>query len=477
MANIVHTPSDSSDSSHDSTKLGFVILISCVAAIGGFLFGYDTACINGTIDALKGAFHANDREIGFNVASLLIGCTIGSFLAGRIADAFGRRPALFFSAILFAIGAWGAGAATNNTFFVVARLIGGFAVGAASVIAPAYISEVAPSAYRGRLASLQQLAIVSGIFVALLANYIIAQKAGGSASGMLAGHQAWQWMFWAQIIPVAGFFLGLFIIPESPRYLVASGKKEQAEAILAKISHPKDAAAKVAEIQATLRKDHRPSLSDLFMSTGGVHPVVWVGIIIAALQQFVGINVVFYYSTVLWQAAGFTEAQALQQTVISGTVNVVSTIIAIALVDKWGRKPLLVTGSIGMTVTLAMMAYIFGTGHFGADGKTLVLSPSMGTAAFYVLNAYIVAFGMSWGPVMWVMLGEMFPNQMRGAALAVSGLSQWGSNFIITLTFPMLLGSVGLRGAYGLYALFALISIFIVVGIVKETKGRSLEQM
>lgn len=488
MAMNIAPTQDSSSSSTDSANLSFIILVSCVAAIGGFLFGYDTACINGAVDALKTAFGASDVTSGFNVASLLLGCAVGAFLAGRIADKFGRRAALFLSAVLFAIGAWGAGAATTSSMFIIARVIAGFAVGAASVIAPAYISEIAPAAYRGRLASLQQLAIVSGIFVALLVDYEIAKVAGHAAgtdsdpSAIWHGYAAWKWMFWAQLIPIALFFLGLIFIPESPRYLVSAGKTDQARVILAKTSHPHNAAEKVAEIQTTLKTDHKPSLKDLFDSASGkVHPVVWIGIMIAALQQFVGINVVFYYSTVLWEAAGFTKAQALEQTVISGTVNVVSTLVAIALVDKWGRKPLLVLGSVGMTITLGLMAYIFGTGHLQHDavsGKDiLVLSHTMGTSAFYVLNAYIVAFGISWGPVMWVMLGEMFPNQMRGAALAVSGLTQWLSNFLITMTFPIMLTSIGLRGAYGIYAAFALISIFIVLAIVKETKGRTLEQM
>lgn len=465
------------DSSSSPANMGFVILISCIAAIGGLLFGYDSACINGTVDALKLAFHASDVGSGFNVASMLLGCAVGAFLAGGIADKFGRRTALFASAVLFAVGAWGAGASTSSTMFVISRLIGGFAVGAASVIAPAYISEVAPAAYRGRLSSLQQLGIVTGIFLALLVNYLIAQAAGGNASGQFwMGYEAWTWMFWAQFVPISLFFFGLFLIPESPRYLVAAGRTTEAEAVLAKVSHPKDAPAKVAEIQATLKADHRPSMKDLFDSkTGSVHPIVWVGLIIAALQQFVGINVIFYYGATLWHAAGFSEKDSLMINVIGGTINVVSTLVAIALVDKWGRKPLLITGSIGMTVTLGMMAYIFGTAHMGADGN-LDLG-GMGKVALVSANAYIFAFGISWGPIVWVLLGEMFPNQMRGAALAVAGLSQWGSNFLITITFPILLAKIGLVGAYGLYAAFALISIFIVKAIVPETKGRTLEQM
>ncbi|HWB59404.1 MAG TPA: sugar porter family MFS transporter, partial [Chthoniobacteraceae bacterium] len=452
--------------------------VSSVAAIGGFLFGYDSACINGTVDALKLAFHANNVGSGFNVASMLLGCAVGAFFAGGIADKFGRRAALFASAVLFAIGAYGAGASTSSMMFVVFRLIGGVAVGAASVIAPAYISEVAPAAYRGRLSSLQQLGIVTGIFFALLINYFIAKAAvGHTASGEFwMGYQAWKWMFWVQLVPIALFFLGLFTIPESPRYLVAAGKADLAQAVLAKTSHPKDADAKVAEIKATLAADHRPSLKDLFdRSSGKVHPVVWVGLIIAALQQFVGINVIFYYGEVLWKAAGSSEADALIHNVILGTINVGSTLVAIALVDKWGRKPLLIMGSVGMVITLGLMAYIFGTAKHGADGN-LDLG-NLGMPALVAACAYVFAFGVSWGPIVWVLLGEMFPNQMRGAALAVSGLSQWLANFAITMTFPILLDKFGLGGAYGLYAAFALISIFIVMAIVKETKGRTLEQM
>ncbi len=477
MANIVHSPQDSSSSSDESVNMGFVILISSVAAIGGLLFGYDSGCINGTVHALQKSFGASDVGSGFNVASMLLGCAVGAFLAGGIADKFGRRAALFASAVLFAVGAWGAGASTSSGMFVAFRLIGGFAVGAASVIAPAYISEVAPSAYRGRLSSLQQLGIVTGLFLSFLANYLIAKSAGSASAEFWMGYQAWKWMFWAQLAPIALFFFGLIFIPESPRYLVAAGKAAEAEAVLARVSHPKDAAKKVADIQATLKADHRPSMKDLFNSTTGkVHPIVWVGIIIAALQQFVGINVVFYYGEVLWHAAGFSEADSLKINVIGGVINVVSTLIAIALVDKWGRKPLLITGSIGMAITLGLLAFIFGTAQVGADGN-LILSSTKGTIALFAANSYIVAFGISWGPVVWVLLGEMFPNQMRGAALAVGGLSQWGANFLITMTFPILLRSIGLGGAYGLYAAFAFISIFIVKAIVTETKGRTLEQM
>ncbi len=461
----------------DQVSLGPVVLISSVAALGGFLFGFDSGCINGTVSALQGAFGASNVGSGFNVASMLIGCAIGAFLAGRIADRFGRRAALFGAAILFAISAFGSGISTGSSEFVIYRLIGGFAVGAASIISPAYISEVAPAKYRGRLSSLQQLAIVLGLFIAFFSNYLIANASGGASAEFWLGFTAWKWMFWVELIPTTLFFIGLIFIPESPRYLVASGQTDAAEKVLAKFSHPNNAAEKVQEINDTLNHDHRPSMKDLVnATTNKIHPVVWAGIAIAALQQFVGINVVFYYGEVLWRAAGFSEGDALLINVIGGIINVVSTVVAISLVDKWGRKPLLLTGSLMMGVFLAVLAVVFGTAGVAEDGN-LVLSDSAGLVALFSANLYIVGFGLSWGPVMWVLLGEMFPNQIRGAALSIAGLTQWASNFLVTMTFPILLGTVGLGGAYGLYAGFAFLSFFIVRAIIKETKGMTLEDM
>ena len=462
---------------HTPAHLLRVSLLSAVAALGGFLFGYDSGVINGTVGALQKAFNADNVGSGFNVASMLLGCAAGAFLAGRIADRFGRRAALFAAAIFFGISSWGSGIATGSFEFVVYRLIGGFAVGGASVICPAYISEIAPAAYRGRLATLQQMAIVLGLFFAFLMNYLIALGAGGASEPFWFGFQAWQWMFWMELAPVALFFVGLFFIPESPRYLVAVGRTGQAEAVLAGLSDPIEAAAKVEEIRATIDTNHRPTLKDLFDQTSKrLHPIVWVGIAIAALQQLVGINVVFYYGEVLWRAAGFSEANALLINVIGGIINVSATVAAILLIDKAGRKPLLLIGSLGMAIFLGVLAVVFGTAEVGPDGN-LVLGAAAGRIALVSANLYIVCFGISWGPVMWVLLGEMFPNRIRGAALSLAGLSQWGTNFLVTMTFPILLGTIGLGGAYSLYAIFAAISGFCAWKFVRETKGRSLEQM
>jgi len=460
-----------------SSHLLRITLLSSVAALGGFLFGYDSGVINGTVGALRQAFNTDAVGSGFNVASMLLGCAAGAFLAGRIADRFGRRAALFMSAILFGVSAWGSGIATGSLEFVIYRLIGGFAVGAASVICPAYISEIAPAHYRGRLATMQQMAIVLGLFFAFLSNYLLAGAAGGASEVLYFGFRAWQWMFWMELIPVALFFVGLIFIPESPRYLVAAGRPAQAEAVLAGLSHPADAAAKVAEIRGTLEENHRPSLRDLVdHRTKRLHPIVWVGIAIAALQQLVGINVVFYYGEVLWRAAGFSEAHALLINVLGGIINVSATVAAILLVDKVGRKPLLIAGSVGMAFFLGILAVVFGTAAVGADGS-LVLGDTTGRVALVSANLYIVCFGISWGPVMWVLLGEMFPNKIRGAALSLAGLSQWGTNFLVTMTFPILLAGIGLGGAYSLYAIFAAVSAYCAWKFVRETKGRSLEQM
>ena len=465
------TPRDNATRNHS-----YILAISAVAALGGFLFGFDSGVINGTVNALNEAFHSSTLGSGFNVASLLLGCAVGAFLAGTLADKFGRRSVLIVTSIFFIWGSWGAGVAHGSLEFILYRMMGGLAVGAASIVCPAYISEIAPSAIRGRLSSLQQLAIVLGLFCAFLSNYLFAGAAGTAGNSFWWGFQAWQWMFWAETIPSAAFFLGLLFIPESPRYLVAANKADTARTVLARLGHP-DPSKKVREIQETLRTGHKPRMRDLYDPVlKEIRPILWVGIGLATFQQLVGINVVFYYGEVLWRAAGFSESNALLQNVISGAVNVGSTFVAIALVDKWGRKPLLIFGSLGMTVTLGVLAWIFASFPLDDHGK-LALTSATGLSALIAANAYIFCFGVSWGPVMWVMLGEMFQNQFRGAALSVSGFIQWISNFAITMTFPILLGSFGLGGAYGLYTIFAAVSIPFVVKLVRETKGKPLEDM
>ena len=461
----------------DTGSFAYVVLISCVATIGGFLFGFDSGVINGTVDGLKIAFDSDSIGTGFNVASMLLGCAAGAALAGRLSDLFGRRTMMLMAAIFFIISAWGSGIAHSSWEFIIYRVIGGFAVGGASVMSPAYISEVAPVNTRGRLSSVQQVAIISGLFFAFLSNFIIAEFAGSATDVWWFNIEAWRWMFWVELIPATVFLLALLAIPESPRFLVAQGKVRKAEAILTRFSGAQQGAEKTREIQRSLASDHKPQLSDILQSGTFLRPIVWVGIGLATFQQLVGINVVFYYGSVLWQAVGFSESDALLINVISGGVSIFAVLVALSLVDTVGRKPLLWIGSAGMAITLGIVAVAFSQGNL-QDGQ-LILSPSVGLTALLAANAYVFFFNMSWGPIMWVALGEMFPNQIRGSGLAVSGFFQWLSNFAITMSFPIMLSTpwIGLTGAYGFYAACSIVSIFFVFAFVRETKGIELEDM
>ena len=456
-------------------RSGYVIALSSVAAIGGFLFGFDSGVVNGTVDALGHAFGTRAATTGFAVASVLVGCAVGAFAAGTVADRHGRRPTMLLNAVLFLASAIATGWATSASMFILSRIAGGLAIGAASVLAPMYISEVAPSHVRGRLASLQQLAIVLGLFGAFLSNDILVRVAGGAGATFWLGAPAWRWMFWMEAVPSVAFLVGALLIPESPRFLVAHGRRDEAHRVFARIGG--DAEGLVRQVEQSLRGEHRPRLSDLIVrGTQRLAPVVWVGMGLAAFQQFVGINIIFYYGEVLWKSAGATEQWALRINLLTGLVNILATIPAIALIDRVGRKPLLVAGSAGMAVTLGVMAVVFATAGVGASGRPL-LGHAAAVTGLAAANLYIVAFGVSWGPVMWVLLGEMFPNRMRGAALSVSGATNWVANFAVTVTFLPLLNAVGLGGAYALYALAALVSLPFVWVLVRETRGKTLEQM
>ncbi|BFM10475.1 sugar porter family MFS transporter [Simiduia litorea] len=460
-----------------SGNTGFIILISCIATIGGFLFGFDSGVINGTVDGLQAAFNSDSVGTGFNVASMLLGCAVGAFFAGRLADIYGRRTLLIVSSLFFIISAWGSGIAASSLEFVIYRIIGGIAVGAASVMAPAYISEVSEARYRGRMTTVQQIAIISGLFCAFVSNYLLAKSAGSAAVNLWLGFEAWRWMFWIELAPALLFFLTLLLIPESPRFLVSRGRKAQALAVLTRLYGSEQAQQKIANIEASLATDHQPRFSDLLDKlTGKVRPIVWVGIGLATFQQLVGINVVFYYGAVLWQSVGFSESDALLINIISGAVSIGACLLTILIIDRIGRKPLLWIGSLGMAMTLAILTLCFVTGDLDSQGQ-LQLNDQQGLVALIAANTYVFFFNASWGPVMWVMLGEMFPNQIRGSGLAVAGLFQWGSNFAITMTFPFFLTSIGLAGAYGFYAVCALISVFFVLKFVRETRGIELEDM
>ncbi|HEX3950172.1 MAG TPA: sugar porter family MFS transporter [Steroidobacteraceae bacterium] len=459
-----------------TTNMPLIAAIVGVATIGGFMFGYDSGVINGTQEGLKSTFGLSEGWLGVTVSALLPGCAVGAFAAGRAADRFGRRRVMLAAATLFILSALASGAAASAVMMVIARFAAGVGVGAASVLSPAYISEVTPASMRGRLSSVQQVMIIAGLTGAFLGNYFLAHVAGRSTEILWLGYAAWRWMFWMQVIPASIFLLTLLFIPESPRYLVARARHEEAVGVLTRLFGAAAAATKSQEIRGSLAADHTPRLADLIdRSTGRWRRIVWVGIGLATFQQLVGINVVFYYGAVLWQAVGFSEADSLKINILSGTLSIAACLLAIFLIDRIGRKPLLMIGSIGMAITLGTLTIAFATGNFG--GGTLHLAPQVGRLALISANLYVVFFNFSWGPVMWVMLGEMFPNQIRGSGLAVSGAAQWSANFLISVSFPALAKYIGLPITYGFYTACAFISIIFVVKMVHETRGRELEDM
>ena len=459
-------------------NMAFIAAIVAVATIGGFMFGYDSGVINGTQEGLEKTFSLSKLGTGFNVGAILLGCAVGAFAAGRLADLIGRRTVMMIAAVLFVLSALGAGSASSSMLFILARLLGGMGVGAASVLSPVYISEVTPANVRGRLSSVQQIMIITGLTGAFLANYLLAHTAGSSTSPFWLGLPAWRWMFWMQVIPAGIFLLTLLLIPESPRYLVAKGREGPALIVLTRLFGADEAKLKVAEIRDSLAADHhRPRLQDLIdKTTGKLRPIVWTGIGLAVFQQLVGINVVFYYGATLWQSVGFSENDALKINILSGSLSILACMVTILVIDRIGRKPLLLIGSAGMALTLAVMALAFSTASVGAGGA-VHLSDQAGLAALISANAYVVFFNASWGPVMWVMLGEMFPNQIRGSALALAGFAQWISNFAISVSFPTMAGSLGLPLTYGFYAASAAVSFFFVRAMVRETRGQELEDM
>lgn len=453
-----------------------VVGISVGAALGGFLFGFDSSVVNGAVDAVQGQFELGNALTGFAVASALLGCAAGAWFAGGVANKYGRIRVMVIAAILFFLSALGSGFATGVTDLILWRVLGGLAVGAASVIAPAYIAEVAPAKFRGRLGTLQQLAIVLGIFAALLTGQMFANAAGDAANELWFGLEAWRLMFMAEAIPavIYGFFA--LRLPESPRYLVGKGRKDEAAEVLENFTGESDVTARIEEIEKTLGKDEQRSFKDIRGKTLGLKSVVWTGILLSVFQQFVGINVIFYYSTSLWTSVGI-EDPFLTSTITSVT-NIVVTIIAITLVDRIGRRLLLLIGSTGMFLSLGTMAIAFSNATTevvdGADVATFI--GNWDTVAIVGANAFVVFFGATWGPVVWVLLGEMFPNRVRATALAVAAAAQWVANFAITMTFPIF-ANIGLTFAYGFYASMALLSLVFVYFRVPETRGMELEDM
>ncbi len=463
----------------EAKKRLYVISLTLVATLGGLLFGYDTAVISGTVSALENFFitplglqeTAANSRLGFVVSSALIGCIIGGFSGGLVSLHLGRKKGLILAAVLFLISAIGSAIPEmgfrpvgegDHTFlihFVIYRIIGGIGVGLASMLSPMYIAEISPPEIRGKLVSWNQFAIIFGMLVVYFVNYIIALQGTDEWINAIG----WRWMFASEIVPALMFLVMLFFVPETPRYLVIKNRPNKALWVLQKINGAEKAQVILAEIRDTV-----VSRSGKLFSYGFV--VIIIGILLSVFQQFVGINVVLYYAPEIFRNMGSGTNYALLQTIIVGAINLTFTVVAIMTVDKLGRKPLQIIGALGMAVFMFALGFTF---YF----KTL------GLAALIFMLGYVACFAVSWGPVTWVLLSEIFPNRIRGKAMAVAVAAQWISNYLISSTFPILDKSSWLiekfnHGfAYWIYGVMGILAAWFMWKMVPETKGKSLEEM
>jgi SP family sugar:H+ symporter-like MFS transporter len=447
--------------------------LSVAAAVGGFLFGFDSSVINGAVASIETDYTKEAFLTGFVVAVALLGCALGAIIAGALSDRWGRLRVMFLGSLMFLISSVGSALTFSVPDLIVWRVLGGIGIGIASVVAPAYIAEVAPKQVRGSLASLQQLAITLGIFTALLSNAVLAGIAGSADNVLWWGLDAWRWMFLIGVVPAAVYGLLSFTMPESPRYLLAKGRNDEARANFQRLVPETELDKTMNDLIAGIEDDKKNRSASLRGSALGLQPIVWIGIILSVFQQFVGINVIFYYSTTLWRAVGFDESDSLLISVFTSVTNVLVTLIAIFLVDRVGRKPILLTGSVLMTVSLGTMALAFAFAET-VDGE-VTLPGAWGPIALVAANLFVVGFGASWGPLVWVLLGEIFPSRIRGKALGVAAGAQWIANFLVSWTFPQL-SDWSLPLTYGMYALFAALSFVFVLWKIPETKGMALEQ-
>jgi SP family xylose:H+ symportor-like MFS transporter len=465
----------------------YVVLLTLIATLGGLLFGYDTAVINGAVDSLKVYFidprfsnladpvqaNAANSLLGFVVSSALIGCIVGGLVGGWVSTNIGRKRGLVIAAVLFLLSALGAsapefpfapighGGPAYMTNFVVYRILGGIGVGLASMLSPMYIAEIAPPKVRGNLVAWNQFAIIFGMLVIYFVNFGVSKLGSGDAWLNVIG---WRYMFLSGTIPAALFLLLLFLVPETPRFLMLKGDESGARAVLAKLVTPEEGEKVISEIRTSLSEHHSGKLFSF-----GV-PLVLIGITLSVFQQFVGINVVLYYATDIFKGMGLTTNGSLFQTIIVGAVNLLFTVVAILCVDKLGRRPLQIIGALVMAVSMISLGTDFWLG-----GKGMV--------ALVCMLVYTAGFAMSWGPVTWVLLSEIFPNQIRGKAMAVAVAAQWIANYLVSWTFPILDKNPYLvehfkHGfAYWIYGVMGILAAIFMARVVPETKGHSLEEM
>jgi MFS transporter, SP family, xylose:H+ symportor len=441
----------------------FAVLLTIAAALGGLLFGYDTAVISGAIGFLRTHFGLDAAQTGWAASSALVGCIVGAAAAGEISDRLGRRMALLLAAVLYFVSAVWSALPASLTEFAIARIIGGVGVGIASIVSPLYIAEISPASMRGKLVSYNQMAIVLGILGVYFVNYSIAGL-GNEAWNVTSG---WRWMFASEAFPAVLFFVLMLFVPESPRYLVGRGKTDRALALLSRINGPQAAGIELEAIRETMGGKVESAAQLL---KPGLRRVLVIGIALAILQQITGINVFMYYAPEIFKQLGSGTDTALLQTVVIGACNVAFTLVAIRTVDRLGRRPLMIIGATGMGVSLT------GLGFAAYTGTT-----QLWVLAFIL--GYIASFAMSLGPVVWVILAEIFPNRIRGRAMSVAVLILWASNYVISQTFPMinedpwLVGTFHHAFPFWLYAVFCVVLIGVMVFFVPETKGRSLEEI
>ncbi len=432
----------------------YLLTISLVTALGGLLFGFDISVISGTIPFLQEFFELNETLKGWVVSSALIGCIIGASFSGRLGDYFGRKKVLMVVSILFGISAIGSGLANSIPTFIFYRILGGLAVGGASVLAPMYIAEVSPAHLRGRMVSLNQLTIVIGISMAYFSNYFL----------LAIGENAWRWMFAAEALPSLLFFFALFIVPESPRWLVARNDETKAHFVLNKIAGTDFADFELSEIKASLSgSEKRGTLKQVFNKKYSL--ILFFGIFLAVFQQWSGINVIFFYAPDIFAKANLGVDTALFQTTLIGIMNIAFTILAMRMIDKVGRKKLMLIGAAGMVVCYAVIGFLF---QIERTGDWLLLTFIIITPAFF-------AFGL--GPTVWVVLSEIFPNKIRGAAMSVATFSLWTACYILTLTFPILVELFSTAITFWIYGLICIIGFVVIYKLLPETKGVSLEKL
>jgi SP family arabinose:H+ symporter-like MFS transporter len=448
-------------------NLPYLFFVCLVSAIGGFLFGFDTAVISGTVGFVKHQFALDALQEGWFVASALLGCIIGVGFAGILADRFGRKAILFLSALLFAVSAVGCTIAPEQVSLIVSRLIGGLGIGVASMLAPLYISEISIPQYRGRMVTLYQFAITVGILAAYYSNsQLLSWSHTFSMQSeflrwIVAG-EVWRGMFGVGVIPALLFFVLLFFIPQSPRWLTAHGYPEKARAILARVTNEANAAREVADIQATLAQE-TGSIRQLFAP--GLRRALFLGVSIAVLSQLTGINVIIYYGPKIFTEAGFKVSESLDSQVIIGIMNVVSTILALWKIDHFGRKPLLLVGTIGMMASLTCIG-----GFFYANSHDSIL-------LVVCILLYVTFFAFSFGCVTWTLLSEIYPTHIRGRAMSLATLSLWCGTFVVGQAFPWLLETLGGAGTFLLFALMCVPAILIAWKLLPETKGKTLEEI